>query len=179
MPRPFVVHGQRVVLRTPIFELEARDSENPRTGARSDYYVLRSPDWVNVVAETVEGQVVLVRQWRHGVALPTLEIPGGLLDPGEDPVEAALRELREETGFASDDAQLIGRVHPNPALLDNVCHTVWARGCRQVGEPQPDAGEDLETVLADAEALRGWTLDGTISHAVVICGIHAWLSRRG
>lgn len=178
MPVPFTVHARRTVLRTPIFELEARRSESPRTGEQADYYVLRSPHWVNVVAETPEGRVVLVRQWRHGIAQATLELPGGLLDAGEDPVGAGLRELREETGYEAQSAELIGQVHPNPAIMDNICFTVWARNCRCVHAPEPDAGEDLETVLAEAGALHAWTLDGTISHAVVICGIHAWLARR-
>ena len=107
------------------------------------YYVLEYRDWVHVAALTEDDQLVLVEQYRHGVGTTCLELPGGMIDAADaDPVAAARRELAEETGFAGKDWQLVSSLFPNPATQTNRIHAVLATGCRCVGEPTLEDGEE-------------------------------------
>jgi 8-oxo-dGTP pyrophosphatase MutT (NUDIX family) len=154
-----------------IFEVVHFRARSPRTGDERPFTVIEAPDWVNVVALTDTGDVVCIRQFRHGTGQFTLEIPGGMVDPGEEPAAAAARELREETGFAGDPPELLGIVEPNPAILTNLCHTFLVRGARRTAETEMDPGEDIEVVVMTREAVRAAARDGTIRHALVLCAL--------
>ncbi len=160
-----------------IFTLHLDTAVSPRTGEEREFVRVDSPTWVNIVPVTTTGEVVLVRQWRHGIREFTLEIPGGLVDLGEDPGHAAAREVREETGYAGDDPVEIGRVHANPAFLDNVTYTFLIENCCLVGEQQLDPGEDVEVVTAPLADIPGLVARGEIRHSLVICGFW-WLAQR-
>ncbi len=133
---------------------------------------------VTSVALTADDQVVLIRQWRFGIREPTLEIPGGLVEPGEDPVQAARRELLEETGFACEGIELIGRTHPNPAIQNNLCHTALALGCRRAGDPALDAREDIDVEVRPLAEVPGLIAGGAITHALVLVAFGHLASRR-
>lgn len=135
-------------------------------------------DWCNVVAVTREDEVVLVRQFRFGTGTFSLETPGGVVDPGEAPEGAALRELLEETGYAGSAPVRLTRVHPNPALQSNEAHGFLVQNATFVDEASPDHGEDLEVVLVPASAIPSLIADGTISHALIVLTLQAWLATR-
>ncbi len=162
-----------------IFRLRKDRCRSPRTQEAHDFYVLEVPDWCNVVALTPDDEIVLVRQWRFGVRAPTLEIPGGMLEPGEDPVEAARRELIEETGFACEAIEPLAQVHPNPAIQDNVCHLALATGCRRVRAPSLDEREDIEVEVTPLGEIPRLIQSGGISHALVVVAFHHFFSRKG
>ena len=128
-------------------------------------------DWVSVAATTAEGQVLLVRQHRHGLDAVTIEVAGGCIDPGETPEEAALRELREETGYAAASVEPLGWVHPNPAIQGNRCFFFLARGARHVGDPSGDEHESIEPVLMTLEDAAAATRDGRISHVLAVMAL--------
>jgi ADP-ribose pyrophosphatase len=151
-----------------VFSLLEVDRRSPRTGAVGRFQILTCSPWVNVIAITEDDEIVLVRQFRHGTAACTVEIPGGLVDPGEGPAEAAARELLEETGFAGLPPVPLGSVEPNPAIQDNVCSTWLVQSARRISAPRPDDMEQLEVLLLPRADVDEWILEGKIRHALVI-----------
>lgn len=139
------------------------------TGVEREFVVIDAPDWVNVVPVTEDGQIVLIRQYRHGIRDVSLEIPGGIIDPHESPEAAAERELHEETGYAARKIRKLGRVSPNPAIEGNHQHMFLAEGCRPAGPPRPDPFEQFEVLLRPREAIPELVRREEISHALVIC----------
>lgn len=151
-----------------IFKVRLDTMESPRTGEALERVVLETPDWVNVIALTPERRVIMVRQFRFGLAAVTTEIPGGLVDPGEDHGETARRELLEETGYAAERWTYLGRIQPNPAIQDNQHHLWLAYGCALVGAQQPDAGEDIAVFTMSLDEVRDGIHSGAIGHSLVV-----------
>lgn len=171
-PRSWDELGEETLLRYKVFQVVKARRRSPRTGADIGFFLVRTPDWVNVVAFTPADELILVRQYRHGTRELSLEIPGGLIDRGESDLAAAQRELREETGFATDSWQRLGAMTPNPAIFGNRCHVFLASGCRRVGDVQNDPGEDLEVVLVPAGQVDAMVRRGEIDHALVLAALH-------
>jgi 8-oxo-dGTP pyrophosphatase MutT (NUDIX family) len=156
---------------TKVFDIEQRRMERKSDGVRSDFFFVDCPDWVNVVALTDDDDLVLIEQWRHARDRVTLEIPGGTVDPGESPLDAAERELKEETGYEARDWVRLGDIEPNPAILTNRCFTYLAVGAEKVADPDFDGNEHCVTVLRPWSDAMGLVADGTISHALVVVAL--------
>jgi ADP-ribose diphosphatase len=160
------------VLRCHVFNLRRHHSRSPRTGQVHSFDVIDTPDWVNVVPITATGQLVLVRQFRHGIGTVTLEVPGGIVDPGDpSPMEAGARELREETGYVAAEITLLGVVHPNPAIQNNRLHIYLARDARRLLEPEWDGTEDIAVELVPVGDLRRLIVSGAITHSLAVTAL--------
>lgn len=164
-----------------IFRLHQDRKVSPRTGEPHDFIVLDCANWVNVVALTPDDQVVLVEQFRHGTNTVELEIPGGVMDPeDESPVATAIRELREETGFEGENAQVLGEIAANPAIMNNTCFTILIENCRERHPVQWDSGEDMRTQLLPVDQLDAHMAQGRFRHSLVAVALyHFSLWRRG
>jgi 8-oxo-dGTP pyrophosphatase MutT (NUDIX family) len=151
-----------------VFEVDAVRYEPPGGGPAPTFYTLRAADWVNVIPLTAERRVLLVRQYRFGIEGFTLEIPGGMCDPGEDARSAAERELLEETGHESPELVELGWVHPNPAIQTNRCFTYLARDVVQRRPPRPEAHEAFEQCSVPLVEIPGLIRERRITHALVV-----------
>jgi len=171
--------GDETLLRYKVFHVRKSRRRSPRTGADIGFFLLDTPDWVNVLPITDDQQVVMVRQFRHGSGRVSLEIPGGLIDPGEAPDRAAARELREETGYEAAQLEQIGAMNPNPSMMTNRCFAYLATGCRPVGGLCMDPGEDIEVVTVPVTGLDEWLCRGEIDHAIVLATIAFWRAHEG
>jgi 8-oxo-dGTP pyrophosphatase MutT (NUDIX family) len=155
-----------------IFDLRIDRARSPRTDEVHEFYILESADWVNVIPLTPDHRIVLIRQYRHGIGDITLEIPGGIVEHGDTPEEAARRELREETGFCETEMVPLGHVHPNPAFLNNRCHTFVARDVFRAGDQRQDDKEDIEVLLRPVGDIPALIREGQISHSLVLAAFY-------
>ncbi len=150
-----------------VFSVHESTSVSPWTDEEHQFYVIDSANWVNVVPVTAANEVVCIRQFRHGSEEITLEIPGGLIDPGEEPIVAAARECLEETGFQTDQLVSLGVLNPNPAIFPNQLHTFVAPNAKPVAAASSTTTEHTQVQLIPMEQVSDLLVSGEIDHALV------------
>ncbi len=148
------------------------ERRSSQTKGEHEFFIIEAADWVNIIALTTDQQVVLVRQFRHGTEEMTIEIPGGMIDPGEEPLQAAMRELYEETGYTSESWTKLGINHPNPAIQKNLCYTFLAENASLTGSQTLDSTEEIEVFTTQLHQIPDMIKSGSITHALVITAFY-------
>lgn len=178
-PAPWEVLGTEYLFRRPWLTLR-RDCVRVPTGAVIDeYYVWEYPPWVNVVAVTEDDQLVMVRQYRHGLSAVHYELPGGTVDLADaDPLAAARRELLEETGFSGGEWSLLMTCSANPGTQNNLTHSFLASGVQLTAAPAPEESEDLRLCLVPFRDIRGIVEAGDVVQAQHLAPLLKYLLAR-
>ena len=145
---------------------------SPKLGSDHSVWVMEVPTWVNIIPITTNGEVILVNQYRFGMDKSSLEIPGGMADLNEDPMEAAIRELKEETGYEAKEVIEIGRVESNPAIMSNHTYTYLALDSEQSSEQNLDGTEDIEIIRKHINEIPDLIRNGVIEHALVVSAFY-------
>lgn len=162
-----------VEFRCRPFTVVRRRSRSDSLARTDDFFVLETAAWANVVPVTPDGDVICVRQFRHGVGAFTLEVPAGLIDPADvSPQAAAERELREETGYRCARLEPVGVLQPNPALFTNRCHVFVAVDATYAGPPQWDPNEEMEVVRVPAGAMCELVRAGEVGNALTVAALY-------
>lgn len=172
MPKRWTTHKEEPIAHYRIFSISSAERSVLRkdgTLLQGDFYIIHSPNWVNVIPLTPDNKVVLVRQYRHGVDEISLEIPGGICNEGENPLDAARRECLEETGYSSkEEPELLGTTDTNPALFTNQCYVYLWRNCTFNTVQELDEHEDIEVIKIPLLEIPERIKRGEIRHTLVL-----------
>ncbi|AXJ02324.1 8-oxo-dGTP pyrophosphatase MutT, NUDIX family [Cyclonatronum proteinivorum] len=165
---------------TRVFTLMENRMSMPDGTDAGNFYTLNAPDWVIMLAFDTNGRLITVDQYRHGVDTTSLEVPGGVIDGNDTPLETAKRELQEETGYVSDEWISLGNVSANPALFNNYCHFYLARNCRLVSGQNLDEHEDISVHLLTLTEYEEMITAGRVHHALAVAALaryYIWRSK--
>ena len=141
-----------------------------------EYYVLEYPDWVNVIAITKDGHFVMERQYRHALGCTCYELPCGVMEKGETPLEAAQRELEEETGYAGGEWKKLIVLSANPSTMTNLTHCFLATGVEKAFEQHLDATEELEVHLLTREEVCYLLRNNEMMQSLMVASLLKYLS---
>jgi ADP-ribose pyrophosphatase len=151
-----------------VFRVRRDKCKRSGDGKGSDFFVIESPDWVNIIPVTKNGEIVMIEQFRQGTGEMNLELPGGIVDDDEQPDAAARRELLEETGYSSGLWVLLGTSRPNPAIQSNTIYHYLARNCEKTAEIALDPNESIITRLINENEAEHLIGSGAVSHSLVV-----------
>lgn len=176
--KPWKLLDSEFLVNAPWLKVAKEKCELPNGKVIDDFYTLWQPDWVMILARTQDGRWVMTKQYRHGTQEITLEFPAGIIDKGEAPKEAAIRELQEECGFCLDERGVpityLGSFSVNPDRHRGRFHVVFIDGVKRLGNTHFDDTEDIETLTLTDEELQAKIADGTFNHPLQIAGYFKW-----
>lgn len=177
----WTVVSRDYVVRNAPYNTLRRDRCRLPSGQEIDYYVNEYGDWANALVVTTQHRIVLLQQYRHGVESIMREIPGGMIEPSEAPEVAIVREVREETGYASVKPPVfLGKFHPNPATSNNLVHCFLIDQAKSMGPQALDATEDISIAEFSFDEVDHMIQSGSLSHLFTVATYYLaknWLAR--
>lgn len=160
--------ANKELLDLKIFKAELVTRKHSSIGKIGEFVVLNSSNWVNIIPITKDGNILLIEQFRQGTNSVTIEIPGGLIELGEEPINAARRECIEETGFSSDkELELLGISLPNPAFLNNKCYTFAWFDVEERYKQNFDENEEINVLPTPIHEVKNMIKSGKINHSII------------
>jgi 8-oxo-dGTP pyrophosphatase MutT (NUDIX family) len=178
-PQAWQVLSSQYISRKEWFTVRVEHVRVPTGAEIAEYWISEFRPWVNVVAVTAADEMVLVRQYRHGLGTVHFELPAGTTDPSDSSTEsAARRELAEETGFGGGDWSLLTTLSANPALQNNLTYTFLAEGVKELGRPRPEESEDLRVHLVPVDDLMRLVDGDGFIQALHVAPVLRYLLRR-
>ncbi|WP_418992437.1 NUDIX hydrolase [Alistipes sp.] len=177
--RGWKVLRSEYLARKPWFTVRHDSLEGPDGQLVPDYYVFEYPDWVNVIATTREGKMVFIDQYRHGLGETSYEIPAGVIEPSDaSPLEAARRELREETGYGGGAWRELTVLSANPATQNNLTHCFVAEGVKLLGAQHLDTTEDIRVHLFTEEEVLDLLRANAVRQALMVAPLWRYLCEK-
>lgn len=175
-------HSKHTVFSTRVFDIAEISSTSP-AGTEHQFYTLDARDWVIVVpvlrtADTGD-HFLMVTQWRHGSSTESIEFPGGVIDANEEPEEAALRELCEETGYTAKTMTHLASLSPNPAIMSNRCHIFLAENMYDTKKPSPDDDEYISVSILPVDDVISCMGHGNYTHGLMLSALFLYLQKKG
>lgn len=171
LPPHWIEKGRQEKYTCRIFSLSEVRFQHPTRKTEADFYLINTKDWVLVIGMTPEREILLVNQFRFGVQANSWEIPGGIIEKGENPLEAGVREMLEETGYNGENARIIASCNPNPALMNNRCHYVFVENIKKTDKVNWDENEEIVVKTVPVSEVLRMADDGEMIHALVITGL--------
>ena len=183
--KPWKLLSSEFLVDAPWLKVAKETCELPNGKVIDDFYTLWQPDWVLILARTKEGKWVMTEQYRHGTGKIALEFPAGIIDKGETPEEAAIRELQEECGYRLEEGRCplsgghdsiiyLGSFPVNPDRHRGKFHVVFIDGVERLGKTSFDDTEDIETFLYTDEEFQAKVADRTFNHPLQSAGYFKW-----
>ena len=159
------------LIRKPWLTARCDEVQLPDGRIIPEYYVLEYPDWVNVIAITRDGQYVMERQYRHAAGRTCFELPCGVMEKGETPLEAVQRELMEETGYTGGEWEETMQLSANPSTMTNTIHCFVARGVEKTCQQRLDATEDLSVHLLTRDEVLALVCEGKMIQSPMLASL--------
>ena len=167
------------IIKRPWLTARRDKVQLPNGNINDEYWVLEYPEWINIIAITKEGKIILERQWRQAVGEVSTEIPAGVVEKGEEPLHAAQRELQEETGFGGGKWTQLMRIAPNSSSNNNFTHCFLAEGVERIGDTQFDDTEDLEVYFESREKVFEMLEQGIFHQAQMVAPLWKYFATSG
>ncbi|HLD52252.1 MAG TPA: NUDIX hydrolase [Sediminibacterium sp.] len=171
--KPWTVQQSTVVYAKKWMQIKEEICQLPDGQIINPYFVIEVPDFCNVVMVTAQDEIVMVEQYRHAAGIISLELPGGMIEPGEDPMLAAKREMEEETGYQSNHFELLYSIYPNPPLENNRAHFYLATQLTLTGNTSFDQYEDIKLVLVNKHDFMNKLLQNSFTHGAQVGAMFA------
>lgn len=172
------VLNREYIIEKPWLTARRDKVELPDGRIIEEYYVLEYPDWVNVIAITQDGQFVMEKQYRHGLGINSIELPCGVMEKGETPLEAAQRELLEETGYGKGEWSRLMTIAPNPGTMSNLTHCFLAVGVEKISDQSLDDTEELTVHLMSEAEIKSLLDNEQICQSLMVAPLYKYFSRR-
>lgn len=167
------------LIRRPWLTARRDKVQLPSGTVHPEYYILEYPSWINVIAITADGRFLMVEQYRHGLQGVFTELVAGVMEAGEEPVEAAKRELMEETGYGNGEWELLTVLSQNPSTTTNLTYCFVATGVEQVSTQHLDATEDIEVKLLSKEEVKSMLLNDELKQALMAAPLWKYFAIKG